>query len=60
MKNLIEAQGVDVKKVVFEYSRLSKKYSGTIEIIKGWNGLVEQADCLTAKMASLTISFSQL
>ena len=60
MKNLIEAQGVDVKKMVLEYNRLSKKYSGTIEIIKGWKGLMEQADSLTAKMASLTISLSQL
>ena len=41
MKNLMEVQGGDVKK---------------IEIIKGWKGLMEQADCLTAKMASLTIS----
>jgi len=57
MKNLIEAQGVDVKKMVLEYRRLSKKY---LEIIKGWKGLMEQADCLTAKMASLTISLSQL
>ena len=39
MKNLMEVQGGDVKK---------------IEIIKGWKGLMEQADCLTAKMASLT------
>ena len=60
MKNLIEAQGVDVKEMILEYSRLSKKYSKTIEIIKGWKDLVKQADCLTAKMASLTISLSQL
>ena len=60
MKNLIETQGVDVKKMVLEYRRLSKKYLETIEIIKGWKGLMEQGDCLTAKMASLTISLSQL
>jgi len=59
-RNVIEAKGIDVKKMAQEYSSLSEKYSRTVEIRKECKGLLEQADRLTAQEASLAISLSQL